>query len=106
MKNFSASCSYFDRWVALTKLGSRVFVFLNLLYLVLLRLPWDAGEAGKADACAGCPNQQICSTAPKGPDPSNWIMHFLVLNSIPFYDLLWYWFTVIFINHHIILFDQ
>ncbi|KAJ8493965.1 hypothetical protein OPV22_015686 [Ensete ventricosum] len=26
-------------------------------------------EAGKADACAGCPNQQICDTAPKGPDP-------------------------------------
>jgi Mrp family chromosome partitioning ATPase len=25
--------------------------------------------AGKADACAGCPNQQICATAPKGPDP-------------------------------------
>ncbi|XP_060535107.1 cytosolic Fe-S cluster assembly factor Nubp1 homolog [Cylas formicarius] len=27
-------------------------------------------DAGKASACAGCPNQQICSTAgPKGPDP-------------------------------------
>lgn len=26
-------------------------------------------QAGKASACAGCPNQQICSTAPKGPDP-------------------------------------
>ncbi|CAL9113341.1 unnamed protein product [Musa textilis] len=26
-------------------------------------------EAGKADACAGCPNQQICATAPKSPDP-------------------------------------
>jgi len=25
--------------------------------------------AGKSAACAGCPNQQICSTAPKGPDP-------------------------------------
>ncbi|KAI9668078.1 MAG: cytosolic Fe-S cluster assembly factor nbp35 [Bathelium mastoideum] len=25
--------------------------------------------AGKGDACAGCPNQQICATAPKGPDP-------------------------------------
>ncbi|KAK3144434.1 hypothetical protein QOZ80_4AG0312980 [Eleusine coracana subsp. coracana] len=25
--------------------------------------------AGKAEACAGCPNQQICATAPKGPDP-------------------------------------
>ncbi|KAF5099291.1 hypothetical protein D0Z00_001695 [Geotrichum galactomycetum] len=25
--------------------------------------------AGKADACAGCPNQEICASAPKGPDP-------------------------------------
>ncbi|CAN4095631.1 unnamed protein product [Withania somnifera] len=25
--------------------------------------------AGKSDACQGCPNQQICATAPKGPDP-------------------------------------
>lgn len=25
--------------------------------------------AGKSDACAGCPNQQICATSPKGPDP-------------------------------------
>ncbi|KAK7383322.1 hypothetical protein VNO78_28998 [Psophocarpus tetragonolobus] len=26
-------------------------------------------SAGKSDACEGCPNQQICVTAPKGPDP-------------------------------------
>ncbi|KAK3941115.1 P-loop containing nucleoside triphosphate hydrolase protein [Diplogelasinospora grovesii] len=26
-------------------------------------------EAGKGDACNGCPNQQICASAPKGPDP-------------------------------------
>lgn len=27
-------------------------------------------DAGKASACAGCPNQQICSSgATKGPDP-------------------------------------
>ncbi|XP_010549924.1 PREDICTED: cytosolic Fe-S cluster assembly factor NBP35-like isoform X2 [Tarenaya hassleriana] len=25
--------------------------------------------AGKSDACQGCPNQQECATAPKGPDP-------------------------------------
>ncbi|CAK3932032.1 Cytosolic Fe-S cluster assembly factor NBP35 [Lecanosticta acicola] len=32
--------------------------------------PGPTGEsAGKADACAGCPNQQICASAPKGPDP-------------------------------------
>ncbi|KAG2452735.1 hypothetical protein HYH02_002965 [Chlamydomonas schloesseri] len=26
-------------------------------------------QAGKSAACAGCPNQSICATAPKGPDP-------------------------------------
>ena len=25
--------------------------------------------AGKADSCQGCPNAQICASAPKGPDP-------------------------------------
>lgn len=25
--------------------------------------------AGQADACQGCPNQQICASQPKGPDP-------------------------------------
>jgi Mrp family chromosome partitioning ATPase len=29
----------------------------------------DSQQAGKMDACAGCPNQTICATAPKGPDP-------------------------------------
>lgn len=41
-------------------------------------IPEDANEhcpgpqsesAGKSDSCEGCPNQQICATAPKGPDP-------------------------------------
>lgn len=26
-------------------------------------------QAGKADACAACPNQAICASTPKGPDP-------------------------------------
>ncbi|KAF2855719.1 P-loop containing nucleoside triphosphate hydrolase protein [Plenodomus tracheiphilus IPT5] len=26
-------------------------------------------QAGQADSCAGCPNQSICASAPKGPDP-------------------------------------
>ncbi|CAI9766724.1 unnamed protein product [Fraxinus pennsylvanica] len=26
-------------------------------------------SAGKSDACDGCPNQEACATAPKGPDP-------------------------------------
>ncbi|KAK6151363.1 hypothetical protein DH2020_013998 [Rehmannia glutinosa] len=41
-------------------------------------IPQDANEhcpgpesesAGKSDACEGCPNQEACATAPKGPDP-------------------------------------
>ncbi len=38
--------------------------------------PWRAEcvgtqseQAGKAAACAGCPNQAACATAPKGADP-------------------------------------
>ncbi|EOY02668.1 Nucleotide binding protein 35 [Theobroma cacao] len=26
-------------------------------------------SAGKSDACQGCPNQEVCATTPKGPDP-------------------------------------
>ena len=29
----------------------------------------ESNLAGKGDACAGCPNQSICATTPKGPDP-------------------------------------
>ena len=29
----------------------------------------ESNLAGKGDACTGCPNQQICASAPKGPDP-------------------------------------
>ncbi|KAI0132862.1 nucleotide-binding protein [Xylariales sp. AK1849] len=29
----------------------------------------ESQAAGKADSCAGCPNQAICASAPKGPDP-------------------------------------
>ena len=29
----------------------------------------ESDAAGSASACAGCPNQQACKTAPKGPDP-------------------------------------
>lgn len=36
-------------------------------------------SAGKSDACEGCPNQQICATAPKGPDPGT--LHIYLLSS-------------------------
>ncbi|KAJ9067265.1 cytosolic Fe-S cluster assembly factor nbp35 [Entomophthora muscae] len=35
----------------------------------------ESEQAGKSDACAGCPNQQVCATAPKGPDPDISIIH-------------------------------
>lgn len=28
----------------------------------------ESEEAGKASACQGCPNQDVCATTPKGPD--------------------------------------
>lgn len=30
----------------------------------------ESEAAGKAEACAGCPNQSICSALPRGPDPA------------------------------------
>lgn len=41
-------------------------------------------SAGKSDTCEGCPNQQICATAPKGPDPGTltFISCFFILLSI------------------------
>lgn len=29
----------------------------------------ESEQAGQGDACEGCPNQSICASAPKGPDP-------------------------------------
>ncbi|KAF2645603.1 cytosolic Fe-S cluster assembly factor NBP35 [Massarina eburnea CBS 473.64] len=29
----------------------------------------ESEQAGTADNCAGCPNQKLCASAPKGPDP-------------------------------------
>lgn len=29
----------------------------------------ESQQAGKADSCAGCPNQAACASGPKGPDP-------------------------------------
>ncbi|KAK7745150.1 cytosolic Fe-S cluster assembly factor nbp35 [Diatrype stigma] len=29
----------------------------------------ESEKAGTADSCAGCPNQAVCASAPKGPDP-------------------------------------
>ncbi|RMZ85644.1 hypothetical protein DV737_g617, partial [Chaetothyriales sp. CBS 132003] len=29
----------------------------------------ESDQAGQGDACKGCPNQAICASAPKGPDP-------------------------------------
>ena len=44
----------------------------------------EAEEAGKAEACAGCPNQQICATAPKGPDPGMLLFCVDILGRIVF----------------------
>ena len=36
-------------------------------------------SAGKSDACAGCPNQEACASAPKGPDPGTLFLFFFEL---------------------------
>jgi len=39
---------------------------------LLIDCPGPQSEsAGKSDSCAGCPNQEACATAPKGPDPGS-----------------------------------
>lgn len=35
----------------------------------------ESEKAGQGDACASCPNQKICATAPKGPDPDLPLIH-------------------------------
>lgn len=43
---------------------------LSPLVLCGADCPGTSSEtAGKSAACAGCPNQELCATAPKGPDP-------------------------------------
>jgi hypothetical protein len=42
----------------------------NSSWCVYSDCPGTASEAaGRAAACAGCPNQSLCASAPKGPDP-------------------------------------
>lgn len=49
-----------------------------LFNLMIVRVIWfldcpgpQSETAGKSDSCAGCPNQEVCATAPKGPDPGS-----------------------------------
>lgn len=61
-----------------------LWIFFSCFYIYLWGYEFDSSvfivaftdcpgpqseSAGKSDACEGCPNQQICATAPKGPDP-------------------------------------
>lgn len=43
----------------------------NLVYVIFTDCPGTQSEdAGKASACAGCPNQKLCASGEvKGPDP-------------------------------------
>jgi Mrp family chromosome partitioning ATPase len=42
-----------------------VFISTYLIYIQ----GTDSLQAGRSSACEGCPNQDACQTAPKGPDP-------------------------------------
>lgn len=46
-----------------------VVIIITLVFACVDCPGTKSEEAGKADACAGCPNQQICASTPKGPDP-------------------------------------
>lgn len=48
-----------------------VLVRISMLtYLLLEHCPGpESDKAGQGDACQGCPNQSICASTPKGPDP-------------------------------------
>jgi Mrp family chromosome partitioning ATPase len=47
---------------------SRAFILIYICRLEHCPGP-ESEQAGQGDACAGCPNQSICASAPKGPDP-------------------------------------
>ena len=44
----------------------------------------QSDSAGKSDACQGCPNQQVCATTPKGPDPGLSFQYFSTISSCSF----------------------
>ena len=67
-------------------------------------------SAGKSDACEGCPNQEACATAPKGPDPGFLPLSFFFSSSIKFlilflflFMLLWWLFYVLPVVRGVIL---
>lgn len=50
--------------------GNIIILQIILLIYLFKDCPGSGSKnAGKASVCDGCPNQQICATAPKGPDP-------------------------------------
>lgn len=49
---------------------SHRYIYSNVLTNIIEHCPGpESQQAGLADNCAGCPNQAICASAPKGPDP-------------------------------------
>ena len=43
---------------------------VDCIILLILDCPGTESEAaGKASACQGCPNQTVCTSLPRGPDP-------------------------------------
>lgn len=53
-------------------LEASVYYLLNLILSIADCPGTESEQAGKSSACEGCPNQQICATAPKGPDPGKY----------------------------------
>jgi hypothetical protein len=56
--------------------------FSKLTYFIKECPGTQSETAGKADACAGCPNQSICASGkPKEVDPGNPVHFIFLLNT-------------------------
>ena len=51
-------------------------------------------SAGKSDACEGCPNQEACATAPKGPDLDSLFFFHFFPSSLKFFIFFLFLFFV------------
>lgn len=56
-------------------------ILMNVILVAFTDCPGPQSDsAGKSDACEGCPNQEICATAPKGPDPGTLLFYHVLLH--------------------------
>ena len=60
----------FSSWFSVSYREYRRLMNIFFAFTLCSDCPGTQSEAaGKSEACKGCPNQEVCATAPKGPDP-------------------------------------